>query len=518
MKKADLIKKMIKTNVGEKPTYGTDPNDPWSAKAGITEDTINETALLNRYLKSRGINPEFVSKDQKVAHSKTNQFKTWMVAHANDEIREGVSQEHTPTEKRSHVLKRALHVNKEIRVTDGHKQLHSEAVDKKDTITFDIPLLIRVLEFAREELKNDVNLHKMVERLIAMRGKGTLTMNQYGRIVKEEFDHLSEERIDEISKDLANRYMHSSISDRNKIDDRRMKLNTKQREQMRTQGSISLRRHKNITNLLAKSDKRSEGIGRALDRVTKEETEQLDEISPELQHRYFKARYAQHPQRKGTPKKVRQGMDKVINRALKRNTISTPGAEQDFKDQEAKRGIGHVRDHVEVEGTVVEGKEANYGGDYQQSVLNLKAKAEKKPVDMKSLAARMQASYAKDKMKKESLEPMAACNQPGDGANNPDDTVPGKKSTAKKVKLLLGGKKPVTEEMYDHEKEDKSTAPLGKKVKFQKPGVDAVTKEQPQAAAVLSGGKTLTGEPRDTIEIDPMMKMKKQSPNSQKSV
>ena len=39
--------------------------------------------------------------------------------------------------------------------------------------------------------------------------------------------------------------------------------------------------------------------------------------------------------------------------------------------------------------------------------------------------------------------------------------------------------------------------------------MDSVTKESPQAAAVLSGGKTMTGAPRDTIEIDPMMKTKK---------
>ena len=68
-KKTDLVKDMAKRGF-HKLTYGTEPNDPWSAKANITE-----TALLNRYLKSRGINPEFVSKDQKVAHSKTNQFK-----------------------------------------------------------------------------------------------------------------------------------------------------------------------------------------------------------------------------------------------------------------------------------------------------------------------------------------------------------------------------------------------------------------------------------------------------------
>jgi hypothetical protein len=32
--------------------------------------------------------------------------------------------------------------------------------------------------------------------------------------------------------------------------------------------------------------------------------------------------------------------------------------------------------------------------------------------------------------------------------------------------------------------------------------------EKPQAAAIMTGGTTLTGEKRDTIEIDPMMKMR----------
>jgi hypothetical protein len=46
----------------------------------------------------------------------------------------------------------------------------------------------------------------------------------------------------------------------------------------------------------------------------------------------------------------------------------------------------------------------------------------------------------------------------------------------------------------------------GKKPKMQNVITDL---EEPQAAAVLTGGTTLTGEKRDTIEIDPMMKMRK---------
>jgi len=38
---------------------------------------ISEDAVLNKYLLSRGINPKYATKDQKVAHSKTNAFITW---------------------------------------------------------------------------------------------------------------------------------------------------------------------------------------------------------------------------------------------------------------------------------------------------------------------------------------------------------------------------------------------------------------------------------------------------------
>ena len=64
-------------------------------------------------------------------------------------------------------------------------------------------------------------------------------------------------------------------------------------------------------------------------------------------------------------------------------------------------------------------------------------------------------------------------------------------------------------ERYDHEKEDKSVATYGKKPKLsdgEKKGEQVEGK--PKAAAIMSGGTTLTGTPRDTIEIDPMMKLK----------
>lgn len=104
--------------------------------------------------------------------------------------------------------------------------------------------------------------------------------------------------------------------------------------------------------LAAQRKKRAEAAASkpATPPAVKEEVEQIDEISAETEHSYFKARYAQQPDRTKRSKKVRQGMDRVTNRALKRNTMSTAGASQDFADQEKKRGVGHVRDHVELEG------------------------------------------------------------------------------------------------------------------------------------------------------------------------
>lgn len=185
-----------------------------------------------------------------------------------------------------------------------------EEVDEADTVTMDIPLLIRVLEYAREDAKTDMDLHKVVENLINMRGEGTMSMAMYDKIVaiKEEI-----EKLDEISKDLANNYYWSAKSD----DEKRWKNIGSEQEKQTT--NYSKARHKKVVKMLAKSSKRWDGRQRALKRME-------------------------------------------------------------------------------------EADEAKYGPKYQASVLAVKAKAEKKPVDMKDLAARMQASYAKDKKQLKELK------------------------------------------------------------------------------------------------------------------
>ena len=54
---------------------------------------------------------------------------------------------------------------------------------KEQTITVNIPLLIRLMEYAREDAKTDMDLHNVVEN--ATRITGDLTMDDYEALVKK---------------------------------------------------------------------------------------------------------------------------------------------------------------------------------------------------------------------------------------------------------------------------------------------------------------------------------------------
>lgn len=56
-----------------------------------------------------------------------------------------------------------------------------------DVITVDVPLFIRLLEFAREDATDDMKLHDVASKLIEMCADGDImTMEQYDEIVGSE--------------------------------------------------------------------------------------------------------------------------------------------------------------------------------------------------------------------------------------------------------------------------------------------------------------------------------------------
>jgi hypothetical protein len=57
-------------------------------------------------------------------------------------------------------------------------------MNPKDTITVDVPLFIRLLEYAREDAQTDMDLHNVADNIISLSASGkTLTMDDYDSIV-----------------------------------------------------------------------------------------------------------------------------------------------------------------------------------------------------------------------------------------------------------------------------------------------------------------------------------------------
>jgi hypothetical protein len=103
---------------------------------------------------------------------------------------------------------------------------------------------------------------------------------------------------------------------------------------------------------------------------------------------------------------------------------------------------------------------------------------------------------------------------PGDDGIKPDGSSSRVAETSKSARVIKGIYKLRREELYDHEKDKKEPATYGKAPKVSV-GKKQTGDDKTDAAAVLSGGTTLTGQNRDNVMIDPVLnKPKPGTPNA----
>ena len=119
------------------------------------------TGLLMSFIKAKGLNPLSMDGNQKKSYSRSSEFRIFKSRHVKEISGMGERGDDWNEEK---------------------KQVKEEA-DAKDVVSMDIPLLIRVLEFIREDVKTDMDLHRVVENLIELRTQGVLTMDDYEKAV-----------------------------------------------------------------------------------------------------------------------------------------------------------------------------------------------------------------------------------------------------------------------------------------------------------------------------------------------
>ena len=392
---AKKLKEIIK-GTAPKSTFGTDPRDPYSARAELSE------SLLDRYLKSIGLNPSFISTNTKVSHSKSGAFMNWAKNHQNEEVQsEDIGYMATQgqggkTKDRKADIEKSHSAYKEIKTPRGPGSHHEEVMGE----------LIKIRKKEKELANKDIE--------------------QFNKKVKQE-----ETELDEVS--LGNY------------------------KQKATQQTKELKPHtKGEYGDIAKRmlTRREKGLKMAAKRedVMQPKGSQTGALTPESVQEATKKLSASE--------KLMKALDKHKKKA-----------------KDARTGLS--------------------GLDYEDH--------------QRKLAALMKS------MKSEDVgDPKASVN--ADGLNTGMDRMQTerKKEISKSAKIIksLYKKKGVTEELYDTEKEDKSIATYGKKPNLEKSDKDdSKGEKKPQAAAVLSGGKTLTGADRDTIELDPMMRNRPNQPD-----
>lgn len=67
----------------------------------------------------------------------------------------------------------------------GRKPVNESDQNPIDSITLNIPLLLRLLEYAKEDAKTDMDLHRVAENIVKLGSHGTLSMDAYDAIIKD---------------------------------------------------------------------------------------------------------------------------------------------------------------------------------------------------------------------------------------------------------------------------------------------------------------------------------------------
>lgn len=87
--------------------------------------------------------------------------------------------------------------------------------DPVDIVTMDVPLLTRIMELSREDIKTDADLHEILTRLIKLSKmkKSALSMDEYAAIEAV----LGKDKVEETLKKVHGKWALVSKSDPNKV-------------------------------------------------------------------------------------------------------------------------------------------------------------------------------------------------------------------------------------------------------------------------------------------------------------
>lgn len=539
-----------------KPTFGTDPNEPWSVRAGITE---SERGMLHDYLKSRGINPDFVSKDTKISHAKSHEFHKWKRDHMFDDpinyvsttVADKMKKQRAQTEDVEHldeVSPETLtsYILKTSSKDPKRAEPRKKATSKLAKIMAKRPVDPKAPRYSTNIGEGFDDHEEIAKELIRRHGmnvtKDHLKALENERDSRGALDHdavmakvramgaMTEDKkptaLDKFRKASAEREKkHAEVEKQSKEKpdmkgaiDRLEKHLNKEAADAGVSKSKETSFHKKLDKLVHST------FGKRKDEM-KEEVEQIDELNYDtVKSLYKKRRDDFHGDQVGKKKKGKEVSAKNVSRSISRLMGSKPTQKEEVEqiDELKQSTLASYKDKstASLKNAQMNRDAAEAGKHMSKGFADLHAKSDaiaKKRV--KGLKGYLQRKVGMKPTSEDVFQDTQAATQTafdmGTQADDREPTYSKRKEmskSARMIKALYKKHKMVKEEIYDHEKEDKSVATYGKKPKVEKL---EVYDDEAQAAMVLKGGKTLTGQTRDTLEIDPVMRKANNNNNNQ---
>jgi len=153
-----------------------------------TEQVTQPSSNINKYFKqvetelTESSNKELVQKIKRTQQLAERAIKEvgGNYGHPSN-LKKHISQSKRPSDNIVNMAKSGA------RVDNKRRKSQQEGINPEDNVSLNIPLLMRVMEYAKEDAKTDMDLHHVVEKMIELSSKGkTLTMDQYDDIVGDQ--------------------------------------------------------------------------------------------------------------------------------------------------------------------------------------------------------------------------------------------------------------------------------------------------------------------------------------------
>ena len=493
-----------------------------AADHGVNEEVeeLDEagTGLLMSFIKAKGLNPLSMDGNQKKAYSRSSEFRIFKSRHVTETSGMGERGDDWNEEKKPKAKK------------------VQEETDSKDVVSMDIPLLIRVLEFIREDVKTDMDLHRVVENLIDLRTEGVLSMDHYEKAVALKSIKEEAEQIEELDTKTLDSYIN--------------KVATGPSRGVTQKGTL-------------KSIKAIGGVTRA---IRKKAEKPIAELKKQDDNQELDSHLTREDLRKWFSKTDPEGDWKRIN---SKGEVAGPCAREpgepkpkcmskekraELSKSERAAAVATKRKHDPVADRAGKGGKpinvSNYGkGKLSEEEVDEACWDTHKQVGTKMKGGKVVPDCVP---KNEETEQIDEKNKPTNPAlwsraksmaRSKFDVYPSAYANgwaSKWYKSKGGGWKSVSEDVVqegiggiedsplsatnsvkamesEHRKKNMKSARIIKSI-YKKKGknesmYDWEKDDKPNAKITLQGGTTMTGKPRDTVEIEPVLKTR---PNSQK--